>query len=266
MQDVDDSAFTDGEEGVNAAAAHLLRETQRMEEELLQARAVQRYLLPPEAQDQQDFKVAYVYHPLHHVGGDFLDTLLREDGKLVLMVGDVAGHGVAAALSSAMLKTAFLRYAPKAKGPGELLQLIDKELNSTVRFGRFVTAIVAWLDLKTRTITFSSAGHPQPILIRRKHSQLLDLEAAQPLFTGDAVEYPDMCPTALEPGDRILLMTDGVLEAVHPNGDMVEMEEITRAVEASSSTNNFAQTLYESLFFSELVFRDDVSLMMLEVK
>src|SRR5258708_4715736 len=100
----------------SAAAAHLLRQSQKMEEELLQARTVQRYLLPPVLIKLPSFRSAFVYHPLHHVGGAFLDILLPPDGQLILFIADVSGHGIPAALSSAMLKTAFLRHASNATG------------------------------------------------------------------------------------------------------------------------------------------------------
>src|SRR5271170_5014111 len=206
----------DNEFGVdveNAVSAHLMRESQKMEEELLQARAVQRYLLPPEVQEHESFRTAFVYHPLHHIGGDFVDTMVRPDGKLGLMMGVVSGHGMAAALSSAMLKTAFLRHAGSAKGPGHLLMLIDKELHETVRFGRFVTALVVWFDFKTRELTVSSAGHTPALLMRGGEESRVEAEPQLPLFTGEAVEYPDAPVVQMQAGDRLLMMTDGVLEA-----------------------------------------------------
>ncbi|MGN6368323.1 MAG: PP2C family protein-serine/threonine phosphatase [Phycisphaerae bacterium] len=250
----------------NAVSAHLMRESQKMEEELLQARAVQRYLLPPEVQEHAGFRTAFVYHPLHHVGGDFLDTLLRPDGKLVLMIGDVSGHGMAAALSSAMLKTAFLRHAPGASGPGHLLSLIDAELHKTVRFGRFVTAMIAWFDVATRTLTVSSAGHPPALLMRRGEVSRVEAEPHLPLFTGDAVEYPDAPAIQMLPEDRLLLMTDGVLEATRSSGEMITTDEVSKVVSSCPVDGNFAACIFESLFFSDLVFNDDVSLLALEVR
>ncbi len=250
----------------NAVSAHLMRESQKMEEELLQARAVQRYLLPPEVQEHAGFRTAFVYHPLHHVGGDFLDTMIRSDGKLVLMIGDVSGHGMAAALSSAMLKTAFLRHAPSATGPGHLLTLIDAELHKTVRFGRFVTAMIAWYDVAMKTLTISSAGHPPALLMRKGQVTRVEADPQLPLFTGDATQYPDASALQLQPEDRLLLMTDGVLEATRTNGDMITTEEITKVVSACRLDGNFAACIFESLFFSDLVFNDDVSLMALEVR
>jgi serine phosphatase RsbU (regulator of sigma subunit) len=250
----------------NAVSAHLMRESQKMEEELFQARAVQRYLLPPEVQEHAGFRAAFVYHPLHHVGGDFLDTMFRPDGKLVLMIGDVSGHGMAAALSSAMLKTAFLRHAPTAAGPGRLLTLIDAELHNTVRFGRFVTAMIAWYDVATKTLTVSSAGHPAALLMRKGQVSRVEADPQLPLFTGDAIQYPDAPAVQLQPEDRLLLMTDGVLEATRTNGDMITTDELTTVVSACRLDGNFAACIFESLFFSDLVFNDDVSLMALEVR
>jgi sigma-B regulation protein RsbU (phosphoserine phosphatase) len=250
----------------NAVSAHLMRESQKMEEELLQARAVQRYLLPPEVQEHAAFRTAFVYHPLHHVGGDFLDTLLRPDGTLVLMIGDVSGHGMAAALSSAMLKTAFLRHAPNATGPGNLLTLIDAELQKTVRFGRFVTAMIAWYNVASKNLTVASAGHPPALLIRNGQVSRVEADPQLPLFTGEAIAYPDAPALQLQPHDRLLLMTDGVLEATRSSGDMITTDELSTVVSGTPLDGNFAARLFESLFFSDLLFNDDVSLLALEVR
>jgi sigma-B regulation protein RsbU (phosphoserine phosphatase) len=250
----------------DALSAHLLRESQRMEEELLQARAVQRYLLPPEVQEHPAFRTAFVYHPLHHVGGDFIDTLLRPDGVLIVMIGDVAGHGMAAALTSAMLKTAFVRHADVATGPGHLLNSMERELAGTMRCGRFVTALVCWLNIHTRELTLTSAGHPSPLLMRGDTVEPLVLESELPLCTGEAVHFPDAARTTLQPGDRILLMTDGVLEATRTNGDMLSTHDLTHVVSACPVDNNFAACVFESLFFSDLIFNDDVTLLALEIR
>ena len=259
----------DNESGLdveNAVSAHLMRESQKMEEELLQARAVQRYLLPPEVQEHEAFRCALVYHPLHHVGGDFLDTVVRPDGNLILMIGDVSGHGIAAALSSAMLKTAFMRHSATATGPGNLLTLIDGELQKTVRFGRFVTAMIAWFNVKTRQLTVSSAGHPPALLMRAGAVSKIEAEPQLPLFTGDAVEYPDAPAQQMQPGDRIVLMTDGVIEATRSDGEMITTEELTKVVSTCPMDGNFVSCMYESLLFSDLLFNDDVSLLALEVR
>ncbi|HUO10337.1 MAG TPA: PP2C family protein-serine/threonine phosphatase [Phycisphaerae bacterium] len=260
---LDNQAAVDVE---SAVSAHLMRESQKMEEELLQARSVQRYLLPPEVQEQAAYRTAFVYHPLHHVGGDFLDTLVRPDGKLVLMIADVSGHGMAAALSSAMLKTAFMRHAGAASGPGNLLTLIDGELQKTVRFGRFVTAMVAWFDIQTRRLSVASAGHPPALLMRNGQVSLVEAEPQLPLFTGGGVQYPDAPGIQLQNGDRVLLMTDGVLEATRSSGEMITAEELTKVVSSCPMDGNFAACVFESLFFSDLVFNDDVSLLALEVR
>jgi sigma-B regulation protein RsbU (phosphoserine phosphatase) len=249
-----------------ALSAHLLRQSQHMENELLQARAVQRYLLPPEVQEHPAFRTAFVYHPLHHVGGDFLDTHLRPDGTLILMIGDVSGHGMAAALTSAMLKTAFVRHADSATSPGHLLSSMERELTGTIRCGRFVTALVLWFNTHTRELILTSAGHPSPLLMRGGSVRPLVLGSELPLCTGETVDYSNVARTTLHPGDRILLMTDGVLEATRANGHMLADHELTDVVNACPVDSNFAACVFESLFFSDLIFKDDVTLLALEIR
>jgi len=263
---MDDAALKNLEERVeNTVAAHLLREKERMDEELFQARAVQRFLLPPEIQTHPAYKIAYVYHPFDHVGGDFLDSLQRDDQTLVAMIADVSGHGVAAALTSAMLKASFLRHAAKALAPGDLLTRIDRDLRATLRCGRFVTALALFIDLQHHALTLASAGHPMPLLIRDQKISTIQIDSSYPLFTGEDTTYPDTHLGPLRPRDRLLLFTDGLIEATRSNGQTLSTEDLSAAVGLCPVDGNFAHAVFESLLFSDLVFNDDVTLAAIEI-
>lgn len=263
---MDEAALREQEERIEqSVAAHLLREKERMEEELFQARAVQRFMLPPEIQTHDAYKIAYVYHPFDHVGGDFLDTVQRDDGKLVVMIADVSGHGVAAALTSAMIKASFLRHAAKATGPGDMLTRIDRDLRSTMRCGRFCTALAGFLDLPTRSLVLASAGHPMPLLMRDGAISTIELESNYPLFTGEDSPYIDLHFGQMQSKDRLLLFTDGLIEAMRSNGDMLSTEDLSKAVGTCPVDSDFAHCVFESLLFSDLVFKDDVTLAALEI-
>ena len=86
-----------------------------LERELNEAKAVQRFLLPPPLQEGHGLVVCHAYHPFDHIGGDFLDACLRDDGSAVLLLADVSGHGLSAALTSAMTKTSFQRLRGKRR-------------------------------------------------------------------------------------------------------------------------------------------------------
>ena len=251
----------------SALSAQLLSHHERMEEELLQARSVQRYLLPPENQTLTGCKLSHFYQPLYHVGGDFLDTLVRPDGILALMIADVSGHGIAAALSSAMLKHAFLRFATTADSPATLLNNIDRELRDAFFCGRFVTALAAFFDPASRRLTMASAGHPHPIRHHDRTAQPLLFETGLPLFTGEDFPYENAPTVTLDPADRVLFYTDGLIETLHDRPEADEVQDICQALAPPSACPpdpHPAAKLFESLLFGNRVFRDDVTLLLLD--
>jgi serine phosphatase RsbU (regulator of sigma subunit) len=246
------------------ASQQLLERNEEMEHDLMAARAVQRFLLPPESQDFGTCRVTHLYHPLHHIGGDFLDTVVHPSGEILMLVADVSGHGVAAAMSSAMLKTVFVRHAMTTTDPGEILTQIDHDLAGMVRFGRFITALVVAFNPADRTVQVASAGHPQPLLVRNGTTAVVNMETEMPLLTGETPRYPTAARAKLEPGDRLLMYTDGVIEVPDRAGRMLGVDGLSRLVaQVDGSQAGFLETIFERLFFGEFAFRDDVSFMCL---
>ncbi len=249
------------------ASRQLLERTEEMEQDLMAARAVQRFLMPPEFQDFGTHRMAYLYHPLHHIGGDFLDVAQHPSGQTLFMVADVSGHGVAAAMSSAMLKTVFIRHAATSTDPGEILTRIDHELDGMVRFGRFITALVVAYDPAKRMVKLASAGHPPPLLVRGGAATVVKMETELPLLTGETPQYVTAATIQLQPKDRLLMYTDGVIEVARKSDSMLGVEgliELANQV-AKPTGPAFLEALFTQLFFGEFVFRDDVSFMCLDV-
>jgi phosphoserine phosphatase RsbU/P len=261
------------------ASRQLLERNEEMEQDLMAARAVQRFLLPPENQDFTTHRVSHVYQPLHHIGGDFLDVAQGPSGQRILRLADVSGHGVPAAMSSAMLKTVFVHHAAAGGDPGQILTSIDHELQGLVRFGRFITALVAAYDPVGRTVQLASAGHPQPLLIRGDQATIVEMETELPLLTGATPQYLTAATLQLQPQDRLLLYTDGVTESTSVGRrsssaadpcqtlGMLGVEGLIAAARrvAAQPGPAFLEALFNQLFFGDLVFGDDVTLLCLEV-
>jgi serine phosphatase RsbU (regulator of sigma subunit) len=139
-----------------------------------------------------------------------------DDRRLTILVADVSGHGVPAALIASMLKVAFAAQAEHAGNPAEILAGLNVALGGLVA-GQFVTAACAFIDLEARTVTYAGAGHPPTLIIRGGSHQVVEL-AENGLFLGPFrhARYTNVS-TSFTPGDDLLLYTDGIVEATMPD-------------------------------------------------
>ena len=248
-------------------AGLLLKQAEEMEYELLSARAVQRFMLPPERQTLGRYDISQMYQPLHHIGGDFVDVLARPDGSVMLMLGDIAGHGVPAAMTFAMLKLAFVRHAPDAAGPADLLNRVQKDLADRLPGGAFVTAMTALLSADATHARVASAGHPNPILLRAGQGTQVKVESSFPLLVAPEIAYEDEAQLTLAPADRLVFLTDGTLEAQGADGQRNSAAALLASLEKHTARTGpaFLQAVYETLFFGDMVFHDDVTLVTVAV-
>ena len=248
--------------------SHRLASKQRaIEHELREAKAVQQFLLPPPQQAGHGMIVCHAYHPFDHIGGDFLDVRLRDDGSAVLLLADVSGHGLSAALTSAMTKTSFQRLATTIERPYDLLTGINADLVRTVQTGRFMTAVAALYRPEDGSVEISSAGHPYPLLLRGSSVQLLTTPNELPLLIDTDTEYSLSTRIEFRPGDRLLLYTDGAIEAADPEGEMLAFEGLSRMVENAHELHGeaFLKTLFDGIStFAHGKIKDDVALVTLE--
>ena len=182
-----------------------------VERELEIARRIQLSILPEKVPETQGLEVAVRYVPMTQVAGDFYDFIELPDGRLGVLVADVSGHGVPAALIASMLKMAFVSHAAAAENPAEMLSKLNGALCG--RFSsHFVTAVYAVLDAKGGTMTFSGAAHP-PMLVKRANGTVDELsENGLMLGAFDFAQYVN-ASTPLGTDDQVLLYTDGLAEA-----------------------------------------------------
>ena len=250
------------------ASRRLLEHNRVVDRELVAARRVQRFLMAPEHQQGKGFDFYHMYHPFDRIGGDFIDTRLREDGSLVLLMADVSGHGAAAALTSAMVKTSFLRAAPNIAHPQELLTALHRDLRHLVDEGRFMTAIVAMFNPHNRLARFASAGHPHPFLLRGSAAELLAVDNELALLVEDEFTYTRQTRHFLGPGDRVVFYTDGATEAANPAGERLDPPGLQRLLVSASAFSG--PPLLHGVFsginaFAHGHLQDDVALACLEV-
>ena len=182
---------------------------------------IQKALLPPRTPNVPGLEVAVQLKPAARAGGDYYDFFELPGGKLGVIIADASGHGAPAAVLMAMTHS-ITHTLPCPTNPGELLTHLNAHLarRYTRPTGSFVTAFYAVFDPASGVLTYASAGHTPPRM-RRRDGSLAVLNRAQRLPLGikpDEV-YPEQS-ISLQPADRVVLFTDGVIEAVNPDGDV----------------------------------------------
>ncbi len=201
----------------------LAEERRRAEEERWQltlriARDVQQKLFPVAPPASPDFELAGASHPAEVTGGDYYDYIPLADGAIGVAVGDVCGHGIGPALLMAATRAYLRALALTNTRVGDILTLANRALAADVDEGRFVTLIMARLDPATRTLVYANAGHPPGYVLRQDGSIRSILSSTGvPLGIIDDADFPEAAAVALEPGDLVLLLTDGIIEAVGPD-------------------------------------------------
>ncbi|MGA3068573.1 MAG: PP2C family protein-serine/threonine phosphatase [Tepidisphaeraceae bacterium] len=174
---------------------------------------IQRSLLPSELPVIPGFQIAAHYQTSARAGGDYYDFFPLKDGSWGIFIADVSGHGTPAAVLMAITHAIAHAHPDTHTPPAALTRYINERLvRAYTRNGKFVTAFYAILDPNARTLTYCRAGHEPPRLIRRGQIIPLDKVGGLPLGILDTQPYEE-ATLALEPGDLVLLYTDGITEA-----------------------------------------------------
>lgn len=196
------------------------RALHRRNGELKAAREIQRMLLPAAPPALPGYAIAATSHPAQETGGDYYDFLRLPGGALGLAVGDASGHGVAAALVIAETRAYLKAFAVIESEPGRLLTRTNRALAEDLGDG-FVTLFLARLNPVTRLLTYSSAGHwPGYVFSADGEVKAKLPSTGLPLGLDPQAEYPTPPAVRLDPGDLLLLLTDGVMEAISPAGEL----------------------------------------------
>jgi len=198
------------------------RREERLASEFEAARQVQQVLLPDRLEPCPGFHVDSVYRPADEVGGDFFQQIADGRGGMLIVVGDVSGKGLPAAMIVSMLVGAIRAEAGRGTGPAALLQSLNVRMRGRTH-GGFVTCLAAHLD-SGGVLTLANAGHLSPY----RNGSEIELPGALPLgLVHDAVY--DEATIQLEPGDRLMFLSDGVVEAQSRSGELFGFER-TRAL------------------------------------
>lgn len=194
------------------------RREERWEGAMEAARQVQSLLLSEAIPQIDGFSIDCVYHPADAVGGDFFQILHQEDGDLLIVVGDVAGKGLPAAMMVSMIVGVIQSETSHSTDPSELASALNTRLlhrSVSQASSGFTTCLCAHLTAQGR-LTMANAGHIPPYCNGRE----LDLPGALPLGMLEGLSYPPVS-IQLQPGDRLTFVSDGVIEAQNKSGELL---------------------------------------------
>lgn len=195
-----------------------LEERARIEQELRTAQLIQHSLLPKDVPTLPGWQIAPYYQPAREVGGDLYDFLTFEDGRLGLVIGDVSGKGVPAALVMATTQSMLRAAAQATVSPGEVLARVNELLCVDMPPNLFVTCFYAILDPVSGRLHYANAGHDLPY--RQYSGGVSELRATgMPLGLMPGMRYEENEAT-LASGDSVLFYTDGLVEAHNARRDM----------------------------------------------
>jgi phosphoserine phosphatase RsbU/P len=219
--------------GYVAARRALDRDQQlnSIQQELEVARRIQRSILPAAFRASEHFSVAARFVPMTSVAGDFYDFLYTGNGAVGILIADVSGHGVPAALIASMMKVAITSQRHLAPDPERLLAGVNAALCGNAQ-NQFVTAAYVYLDSGFGRFSYAAAGHPPMLLLR--DGQVLPIEenglvlALLPSATYASTQQP------LLGGDRLLLYTDGIIEAANSGGEEFGHERVVHLLQTSA--------------------------------
>jgi serine phosphatase RsbU (regulator of sigma subunit) len=205
-------------------------ERERIEQELRTAREIQQTFLPKEVPEIPGWQLVPYYHPAREVGGDFYDFIPLADGRLGVVIGDVAGKGIPAALVMTATRTMLRTDAQSGDAPGEVLARVNELLCADIPPGIFVTCFYAILDPVSGCVQYANAGHEPPYRWQNEDASRL-WATGMPLgmLPGSCYETHE---APIFPGENLLFFSDGIVEAHNSNREMFGLPRLLACINA----------------------------------
>ena len=243
------------------------RHTARRERrEIEEARVVQRSLLPHSLPVLPGIELAVHWQPASGVGGDAFDVVLLDARRLAISIADVSGKGLPAALLMSNMQGT-IRAVAAAADPAEICTHVNGVLVGQIPEGRFITLVLAMFDPTTRHIIYTNAGHNQPVHIRRDGSAAR-LDRGGPVLGVLAEARYELGSLTLEPGDRLIFFTDGIVEATDGREEFGEarLELLVQASRALPARELVARIVDDVATFSGNAHADDATVVVLAIE
>jgi serine phosphatase RsbU (regulator of sigma subunit)/anti-sigma regulatory factor (Ser/Thr protein kinase) len=233
-----------------------------LERELHAAGRYQRFLLPKDY-NVPGLEIATLFHPQLGVGGDFFDFVPLTQDKLALVIADVSGHGVLSAMVTAIFKPLFAQYMQETESLLTTLRRMNQDFLTLTEESHFVTVFAAIYDPRQHVLHYANAGHPPP-LYEHASTGVLEALKATGLFLGlfDTDWMVEERTLAVDPHDRLLLITDGVSEAMSTTGTYFGTDALPQLMRDTAHTtlHHTVQELWSRLQdFTNAQLHDDIT-------
>jgi sigma-B regulation protein RsbU (phosphoserine phosphatase) len=217
---------------LRATSQELARQLLTINNELEMARQIQLAILPRETPKIRGLEIAARYLPMSSVAGDFYDFIIVDEQHVGILVADVSGHGLPAALIASMLQVALTAQLGHASEPGRVLAGLNRALCGKFT-NHFVTAAYVFVDMEKNSISYAGAGHP-PLLLWRASTRSTSEVVQNGLLLGHfPKEIYSELHLAVGTGDKAVLYTDGILEACNPLDEMFGADRFKQCLESN---------------------------------
>ncbi|MBI5216331.1 MAG: SpoIIE family protein phosphatase [Ignavibacteriae bacterium] len=217
-------------------------------QEMETARQIQFSILPTRMPDIDGVEISARYIPMTAVAGDFYDIVHLGKKQICVLVADVSGHGVGAALIASMIKVAFASQTQNMSNPAEVMKAMNTILCDKLE-SKFITAGCVFIDAENGTLRYAGAGHPPLLIWRKSEQRMVELCENGPLIG----PFPDATYSNtnmnLESGDRIILYTDGIIETTNESGSFFGDDSFTRFIQSHENVpaEQFTEMLLKHL-------------------
>lgn len=222
----------------NARLVEARLERERLERELALASEIQQRFQPTAPPHVKGYELQGISFPCYEIGGDYYDFIQRDDGRLVIALGDVSGKGTAAALLMSSLHAAIHAQSGSHNTLSATISAVNRYLADNIPANRFVTMFYAELEPESGTLAFLNAGHNPPLIVHAAGTVEQLASGGLPLGIKPDADYREG-RTQLQPGDVLIIYSDGVTEAVSPTGEEFGStrlyEVVSRNLEASAA-------------------------------
>lgn len=259
------------QKNLKAANSDLALFQEKMNFELEEARRVQNFILPASLPNTKEIRFSSVFEPMDQIGGDFYDIIEISKGVYGILIADVTGHGIQAALLTLMTSFAFKNTVLKTTSTANVVAATNDKLYNKMPRGSFITMFYAIYDSYDKTLTYTQAGHPEGYLIRSASNEIITLTSQSPLvgaFSRGSVNYIES-KIQLEVGDKVILYTDAILELWNSEEVMLSKDHFT-----SFLRNNSHQSIDDLLkdiksfglsYSGQKSFKDDFTMVGFEI-
>jgi serine phosphatase RsbU (regulator of sigma subunit) len=225
-------------------------EAERLREEIRLARQIQQKLFPAAPLPPAGFDISGASYPAEATGGDYFDYIPMRDGGLGVVIGDVSGHGFGPALLMAELRAYLRAFLLTRTDVGEIVALLNRALADDAPEGHFATLLLARLDPGSRSFVYASAGHIPGYILAPCGKVRATLPATgMPLAVLPDGDFTAATTPPLEPGELLLLLTDGIMEAHRPDGTLFGTDRVFEVVRANQGrpAREIVDTLYATV-------------------